>query len=54
MVRVAFARGFGHGYFIGRQGTDWCYFLCNLVHRLYWIVSAGDSCALGDPGVSGV
>ena len=26
----------------------------NSVHRLYWIVTADDTCALGDSGVSGV
>ena len=41
---------------IRRQGADWqlhCY-LSNSVHRLYWIVTTDDTCALGDSGVSGV
>ena len=44
----------GNCYFILRQGTDWYYFLCNSVNRLYWIVSAGDTFASGESGVSGV
>ena len=45
---------FGNCHFIWRQGRDCFYFPWNLVHRLCWIVSAGDSCALGESGVSGV